>query len=214
MNDFPPGLIRVAEVARRIGVSGSAVTKAIDAGRIKVVGYTASDNKPLLGWPQVLEDWKANTNENKRTHIGSSGSMATGLRVAAAQVSAGDAPEEAKPVPAVLLSVPSVANPPSGDGEDDGGELSYADARAKRERYQAELARLEFEEKSGKLVDAIEVERKGRKLASAVISALYTIPDRISDEIAGMSDANEIQAVIIAELDRSVSELRAAYESE
>lgn len=60
-------------------------------------------------------------------------------------------------------------------------------------------------------VDAAGVEKQGRSLAAAVISGMYGIPDRISDELAGMSDPHAIHKLLLEQIDQAVSELRRAY---
>lgn len=190
-------LIPIREAARRIGVSDTAVHKAIKAGRVFVAGNNPKNGRPLVEWPKVADDWKANSADHKRTHVGGNGESQERKKYATS------GPEIVLPV----ANRPAEADPK----DPPAGMPSYNESRAAREYHQAELARLEVEEKTGKLIDAVEVEKSGRRLAAAVISGLYTIPDRISDELAGMNDANEIQALLIAEIDRTVGDLRAKY---
>ena len=68
-----------------------------------------------------------------------------------------------------------------------------------------------LKEVRGQSVSTADVEKQGRSLAAIVISGMYTIPDRISDELAGMTDANAIQNLLLQEIDRAVEQLRKAY---
>lgn len=89
--------------------------------------------------------------------------------------------------------------------------MSLADIQRARELVKLQLDNVKLREAKGELVSAADQEKHGRNLASAVISALYNIPDRISDELAGMSDPHEIHKLLQQEIDRSVQELRKAY---
>lgn len=143
-------LIGIREAARRLGVSDTAVHKAIKAGRVTIAGRTETSQRPLVAWPQIETDWLANSDTQKRSHVGSKGSP----RRAAdpeptTKLATSSRPDEA-PAPEAA-PVGGDALPGRGTGP------SYAQSRAIREAYQARLAKLEFEQKSGKLVDADEV---------------------------------------------------------
>lgn len=193
-------LIGICEAARRLGVSDTAVHKGIKSGRVQVHSRHPGNGRPQLAWPDFQIQWMANSDTSKRSHVGSRGGVnrqANEGKVLATS----DRMDEQE-----IVDAPA-SGPASGRGGD------YTQSRAKREFYQAELARLEFEKESGRLVDAEESRAEGTKLAAAVISALYTIPDRISDELAGMGDPYEIQRLLTKELDRCVEDLRKQYGS-
>ena len=61
------------------------------------------------------------------------------------------------------------------------------DWRARREKAEAQLAELELQEREGTLVKRDEVERMARRLASALVLLLSSIPDRIAAEF-GVDD--------------------------
>lgn len=197
-------LISVRETARRIGVSDTAIQKGIKSGRVTVASRTESSNRPLLAWPQVKDDWINNSASQKRTHVGGTGKSARREKYAPTP------PEiELELHPGSKQAIERGGKKP--DPSDDA--VSYANSRAQREYYEAELSRLEYETKLGKLVEADSINEVGRKLASEVIAGMYNIPERISDEIAGMTDANQIQALIIREIDVAVDSIRRAYAS-
>jgi phage terminase Nu1 subunit (DNA packaging protein) len=60
--------------------------------------------------------------------------------------------------------------------------------RARREQAEAQLAELTLQEREGALVKREEVERAARRLASAIVQQMVSIPDRISAEF-GVDDA-------------------------
>lgn len=63
-------LISLREAARRLGVSDTAVRKAIETGRIRVASRTEKSDRPLLEWAGLQSAWFANSDESKRTHGG------------------------------------------------------------------------------------------------------------------------------------------------
>lgn len=63
-----------------------------------------------------------------------------------------------------------------------------ADSERNLKHYKAELARLEFEEAEGKLVDGDKIKRQAFKVARSVRDAILNIPDRVSAELAAERD--------------------------
>lgn len=75
---------------------------------------------------------------------------------------------------------PGTAKTPAEDGDD---STSYYKARAKREEYNAELARLRFEEESGKLVNGENVRKQWVAIANLVRTKLLGIPSKCKQQI-------------------------------
>ena len=163
-------LIGIREAARRLGVSDTAVHKAIKAGRVHVAGRTEGSERPLVAWPQVQTDWLANSDASKRSHVGGTGKSPTRAKYEGTpevRLPTSARPDEA-PAPE-----PSVADVPAGRQVQG---PTYAQSRAVREAYQARLAKLEFEQKSGKLVDADEVKIAWFKHIKAAQTRIMGVP--------------------------------------
>lgn len=77
---------------------------------------------------------------------------------------------------------------------------SLAANRAIKEMYAARLQKLEFEEKSKKLVPYDELKLKLSKLHLQVRDNLRTIPDRISPIVAAENDPSKIHNLISTEI--------------
>ena len=160
-------------------MSDTAVHKAIKAGRVTVAGRTPKSQRPLVAWPQAQADWQANSDTSKRSHVGSQGSPR----------------RESDPVPAVHLATSArpdevqapentaVAGDPAPSRQTG---PSYAQSRAVREAYQARLAKLEFEQKSGKLVDADEVKVRWFKMITAAKTSILGIPAACKTRVADL----------------------------
>ena len=87
---------------------------------------------------------------------------------------------------------------------------SYAGSRAAREGYNARLAKLEFEQRSGKLVDADQVKAQLFALGRRARDTLLGVPDRLAPILAGETDQAVIHRLLTEEITRGLSELTSA----
>jgi hypothetical protein len=194
-------LISIREAARRLGVSDTAVHKAIKSGRVTVAGRTPGSDRPLLDWPQAQTDFIGNSDTAKRSHVGSRGSP----------VRANDPPPQ---VPLATSSRMDEQQAPDGvpmagdvlPGR--GGGPNYAQSRAIREAYQARLAKLDFEERSGKLVEVDKVKADAFKVGRTIRDSLLNLPDRIAHELAHETDPAAVHQRLAAEIRQVLEALR------
>lgn len=84
---------------------------------------------------------------------------------------------------------------------------TYQQSRAAREAFQAKLAKLEFEQKSGKVVNAEEVRAEAFKIARFVRDAMLNIPDRLAAELAAENDQFKVHARLTQEIRRALVSL-------
>lgn len=82
----------------------------------------------------------------------------------------------------------------------EGDTASYAASRAKREAYEAELARLKFEQQAGTLVEAEAVKKEAFKIGRTIRDGLLNIPDRVSAELVGQEDSFVIHRRLLEEI--------------
>ncbi len=87
---------------------------------------------------------------------------------------------------------------------------TYAESRAAREAYLARLAKLDFEQRSGKLVDADEVRAQVFGLGRRLRDALLGLPDRLAPVLTGRTDQSEVHRLLTAEIMKCLAELSAA----
>jgi hypothetical protein len=178
-----PELLSIRAYARQRGVSHVAILKAAKSGRITLV-----DGK--VDPATADQQWKANTNPGQ--------SQAAASRVAAATQKAPDAV-----APAGNGQGPPGA--PGGNGAAAGP--TYAVQRAIREGYMARLARIEYELKSGRLVEADKVRVKAFNAARRAREMLLGLPDRLSPQLAGETNTFEIHRILTEELRRICTEI-------
>lgn len=87
------------------------------------------------------------------------------------------------------------------------GIPSYQESRAIREAYQARLAKIEYEERSGRLVDGSKVNQDAFKAARSVRNSLLSLPDRISAELAAERDQFKVRKRLDEEIRQSLQML-------
>ena len=175
--------------ARHRGISHTAVRKALASGRITANG-DGSINPTTAD-----QDWASSTDISKPRN------SVTGRPLVASRVSA------LRRAPAdPVFAEPS----PPGTGGPSRLASSYADSRAARESYLARLAKLEFEERSGKLVDADEVRAQVFALGRRMRDAMLALPDRVAPVLVAQADPADIHRVLSEEIQSCLSELSVA----
>lgn len=178
--------------ARYRGVSHTAVQKALAAGRI------VADADGTIDPVAADDQWASSTNLSKPRN------SVTGVPKKRRQLGA-----PSDPLGAHVLGAGEATN---GAAAGDTARLvaSYAGSRAAREGYMARLAKLEFERKSGKLVDADEVRAHTFALGRRARDSLLGIPDRLAPILVGEADPAVIHRRLTEELERGLAELSTA----
>ncbi len=86
------------------------------------------------------------------------------------------------------------------------GPLDYARARAVRENYLARLAKIEFEERSGKLVSRDEVQVAAFNKFRTFRDGMLNIPDRVAAVLAAESDPARVHEILAIEIRKALLE--------
>ena len=174
------------EYARHRGVAPSAVEKALKSGRIQ--------KEPDGTIDPVKADaaWERNTSP-------------------AQQRKPDPTPPTPVPVPA-KPSAPPVRQPTQRPAESDAGPSTtgmpnYQMSRAVRETYNAKLTRLDYEERTGKLLNAEDVAKDAFAVARRVRDRLLNIPSRMASVLASETDSKAIERLLIQELRVALEEL-------
>jgi len=81
------------------------------------------------------------------------------------------------------------------------------ESRARKEHYQAELAKLQVSQQRGELVPAEQVKKEAFQMGRVVREALANLADRLSHELAGVSDPAIIHQVLTQEHRAALMEL-------
>lgn len=161
-------LVSIRKFSIVVGVSHTAILKAIKEGRLTDSVQFSDDGSPVgIDMEKGRQEWALNNPAPVRE-----------------EVAKGNKPD---------------SNLPSGP--------SYAQARAVRENYMARIAKLLFEEKIGKLVDADSIKLKSFETARTIRDFILNIPNRISAELASETDPLKIHAILTKELNDALTEL-------
>jgi hypothetical protein len=189
--------ISLREFARRRGVNLSAVQKAIDSGRVTAVRradvHDAASRITGIDFVLASEQWNRNTDPVEAAKSGKVlGQPADQLDL---QPPAGKATGEAGDA--------SSATKKGGDRDPDG----YYQERAKREKFAAAQAELEYLEAIGSLIDAAEARKVSARRYRALRDQVLNVPDRIAAILAAEKEPARIHALLTAELKRVLHEL-------
>ena len=176
-------LISQREYARRHGISHVAVQRAVNSGRISTV-----DGK--IDPAQADREWRENTDPSTpRNRI-------TG--------------RPAHTRPPGEPSVPMDFGPPDEGSGGNGTASGYAKARAARELYQAQLAKLDLDRQRGTLVRADEVRLGAFSMARKARDQLMALPDRVAAVVAATQDPAEVHRILEEEVERICQEISGA----
>jgi hypothetical protein len=171
-------LVSIREYARMRGCSHEAVRKAIDSRRLANCLVQSEQGKRKL---TLIDSDLADSEWPKGTQ-----------EVMATQFAGGGAPAKAT----------------DRISSDDKLSQTYAQSRAVRESYQARLAKLDFEQRSGRLVDADDVKKQAFKAARTVRDSMLNIPDRVAAEIAAETDTFKIHKRLTEEIRKALEGLK------
>lgn len=151
--------LSIRAYAQHRGVSHTAVAKAIKAGRISV----EPDGK--IDPAKADAQWARNTLPSQNLNPGVS-----------------------KPTPNVATRPVSTVSSAEAHAplETRAAAPDYQTSRAIREAYAARLAKLEFEERTGKLISKAEVDVKFFQLARQLRDRLQQIPRKLAPEIVAL----------------------------
>jgi DNA-binding Lrp family transcriptional regulator len=173
-------LISQREYARRCGLSPSTVNEAIKRGRIELVEGKID---PILADRQWAENTDPSTPRNRITGN----------------------PKHRRPPGQPPL--PMNLGRRDGGSESIGSAAGYSKARAAREVYKAQLAKLELEKRKGELVRTDDVRRVAFAWARKARDQVLGLPERVVDLIAAAEDRDEIMRILVEETERICEEM-------
>lgn len=188
--------------ANRRGCSHSAVNKAIAAGRLR--GALSVDHRGKTWIDPAIADreWSENTNPVQQRE---QSSRAGGVPPGTVPPNQGQPKSESQP------GLFESDDPPQAAA----GQRSPSLARVQAHRiaYQAALARLEYEERSGKLVVADEVRAEAFRVARAVRDKMRMIPVRVGPILAAETDPQSCIELLAKEIELALEDLHATTQA-
>lgn len=185
-------LMGFREYARHRGVTLRAVQKAIEAGRIAVVGEGAQRRID-----SVVADtaWRANTDPAAQSLLYSAGpeAISTGITPEAeAGMAAGPG--------AATSAAPGITDPDGEEPAPSDQTSEYRNERAKRERIRRERDEIELEELRGNVVPLADAELTVFTAFRTLRDSMLQIATRIKDRVAAATDPFMVEQIIEAEI--------------
>lgn len=83
----------------------------------------------------------------------------------------------------------------------------FADSKDQREHYQAQMARLDYEERVRNLLQVGDVRAVVAGAATGLRARLELIPDTLAPELAATQDESRVRALLAAEIEAALAEL-------
>lgn len=187
-------MISIREYARRKGISHTAVQVAIKSGRlVKSIAKDDRGSWKIADESLADQEWAANTDQSApRNRISGDPKRRKGVA---------DVPYEPRDPGGAAPSGPDTG------GEAPAGGPSYARSRAVREAFQAQLARLEYQEKTGKLLQADAVRVAIFNATRKCRDMLMGMPDRVAPLLVGQTSLFEAQRILNDEVRRVLIEI-------
>ena len=158
--------VSIRGYARMRGCTEGAVRKAIAAKRITPNADGTIDPE------RANQEWARNTFAGKTLHEAARPAMAQPRP---------PAPPSAVPPPAEMTSDPVAA---------------YLRARAVSETFKAKITQMEYEERTGKLMQATKAGEYAMQFSAIVSDALSAWPDRLTPLIAATTDERVVHRVL------------------
>jgi hypothetical protein len=173
-------IVSIREFGRRVGVSDTAIRKAIDAGKIvRAIGTNPNNGRPTLDYYLALEEWKVCGGGIHAVNYEAKPQPAKAQKQPAAK------PE---PAPAAYTSAPP-AQPPVDTG-------TLVAAKRAQAVYIAKIKELEYKRMAGTLVEKDKVYQSLFAFGQEVRNAFQALPDRIIDEIRASQNRNEAHKLL------------------
>ena len=180
-------LITFTDLAKLKGVSKPAITKAVKSGRIAEAVVNHNGRK-FINKDLALELWDR--------HTDASATFSTNKAVITSNSKQPDI------IPPEIVH--EVENLHKGQWPD------LNKSRAKREACLARLAEIEVAEKEERLVPVEKVEKDWFSVCRAIREAFMNMPDRLSNQLAGETDATAIDKMLREEITSNLQQLAEA----
>jgi transcriptional regulator of acetoin/glycerol metabolism len=192
-NKMADDLIRVSEAARQIGLNRSTLTRQVKAGLIR-------SHNGLVRLSEVLEDRAANI----EARISEAESHATNS--VAQLINATNSVAQTPDATQSNLSGRSADQPVDHiDSRDlqqtivDGQAMPLAKAKALKETYLARLHQLDFEQRSGRIVDKAAIENRIFDYARRSQNAWMNWPSQIAPMLASELGVDQVKLTVLLE---------------
>mgnify|MGYP001563191243 FL=1 len=230
--------ISLRAYARHREVALSAVQKAIESQRVTAVRRDAGGRLSSIEMHEADRQWSANTDPVEAARNGkfsapagdllasqlntppAKGAAASTLADAGAGTRQGSGASAHEANPGSTADAPGVSNGGEAGGVAAGGvgpggattdQGDYLAARAKREGYLSEMARLDHLERLGLLVSTAEVEQEMAEIFGQIKTSVLRVADRKAQILAAESDPQRVHRILNDEFRTAFDELSSRF---
>jgi hypothetical protein len=192
-------LISLRAYSRHRGVTLRAVQKAIESGRIETV--EDEKGRKRINPEDADLRWDVLTDPAKQRE--KPPGVAPVHEVIDDSVMEGDTIDDIPPDEVTLNDCPDPDDPKDAREK----RHDYFKARAMREAYQAELSKLNYQQRSGELVEVAKVRSEIFDLTRKTRDAILNVPNRIASQLASETDPTKVHNLLNEALVRALEEL-------
>lgn len=190
-------LLSLKAYARHRGVTRHAVQRAIETGRLRESAHRDHGRGWWrIDWTAADAEWARNTREGHASNAG----VQLGPR--------------ADDLQGELFEEGASSSRPAAPASADPQRPTVTSYQAERMRWQAKLARLDYQEKAGRLVDAQSYHRKAFAATRHLRDELYRLPGSLASRLAALDDPDDVEAELLLEVERICRELAERFRRE
>jgi hypothetical protein len=188
---IPEGYGSATELAKRIGVTRGRVSQLQKEGVFGETFHRLNNGRFIVDLDAAVQKFKDHADPSKRT---------ISTQMARQNVLA---PPAERPAGTPL--------PPDTIPENE--DMSFVTARALKERYCAQIKKLEFEEKVGKLLQEEDVKRGAFEMYRKTRDTLINLIDRISAQLAAEKNESVVRVILETEIRSALSHIRGDFDA-
>ena len=172
--------INASQLAKELNVNHTRISRAVKDGILDGT-FTKKKKRYSFDKEKAIQAWKDNINPSSQM----GGQVNKALHEAAQGKDPNLAEElQAKGIPSMIRS------------------------KTVREAFEAQMAKLKYQEMAGKLISADAVKAEAYKIAKRVRETIMNIPNRTAIELASMKDPHQIEMYLLEQLADALKSLK------
>jgi hypothetical protein len=180
---IPDGYGNLSDLARRLGVSRGRIVQLSKQGVLGETAHPLKNGRYLVDIEAAVQKLRECTDPVNHGHR----NKIAGLI---------DPPPETSPVQKTVEI----------------SEMTFNSARTLKERYNAEMKKLDYEERAGKLLPDEDVQKGAFEMYRKTRDSLINIVDRISAQLAGEKKEANIRIILETEIRNALTHIRGSFD--
>lgn len=180
---IPDGYGNLSDLARRLGVTRGRIVQLSKQGGLGDTAHLLKNGRYLVDIEAAVQKLRESTDPVNHGHR----NKIAGLI---------DPPPETPPVQKTV----------------EVSEMTFNSARTLKERYNAEMKKLDYEERAGKLLRDEDVQKGAFEMYRKTRDSLINIVDRISAQLAGEKKEANIRIILETEIRNALTHIRGSFD--